>query len=95
MTYVNIIFLYGVYHNAYIAQECLNVQRQTDGVFIRPLAALALVRQVIVLQLLQIRNADGAGFVIGCGGLWLLRLWWLLELWWRWLHLDGFGLQAR
>ncbi len=45
--------------------ECLNVQRQTDGVFVRPLAALALVRQVIVLQLLQIRNADGAGFVIG------------------------------
>lgn len=44
----------------------LNVQCQTDGVFVRPLTALALVRQVVVLQLLQIRNADGAGLVLNC-----------------------------
>ncbi len=41
----------------------LNIQRQTHGVFVGPLAALALVRQVVVLQLLQVRNANGAGFV--------------------------------
>ena len=76
----------------------LNVQRQTDSVFIRLLAALALVRQVVVLQLLQIRNADGAGLVFaGLLGLMLLGL----MLWlWQWLlcfllQRNGFGLQAR
>ena len=76
----------------------LNVQRQTHGVFVGPLAALALVRQVVVLQLLQIRNADGAGLVFaGLLGLMLLGL--LLWLW-QWLlcfllQRNGFGLQAR
>lgn len=32
----------------------LNIQRQADSVFVRPLTAFALVGQVVVLQLFQV-----------------------------------------
>lgn len=67
-----------------------NVQRQTHRIFVRSLAAFALKWQIIILQLLQIRNADGAGLIIGLLLRCLLR--WLL----RWLlHLYAFGFQTR